>query len=529
MSDATDRASQAEAGLRVTLVPAPLTLNRYAAGVPAVPPIGLASVAASLRQDGHHVRVVDGLGEAVDQYVELSPLLLQRGLSCEETVERIAPSDVIGVGVLFSQDWPRARRLLEAIRERFPDATLLAGGEHPSADPHGVLRDTPAVDYVVCGEGELVAGELLEHLAGRAPLAGIPNLVHRGMPDDASGEALGPYGERRVRSIEDIPWPAWDLLPIRNYLDGGHGWGVHRGRSMPMIASRGCPYRCTFCSSPTMWTTRWVVRDVNDVLAEIRHYVQHYDATNFDFHDLTMIVKRRWIVEFCERILDEKLGITWQLPTGTRSEVIDDEVARLLHASGCRNVALAPESGDAELLERVQKRVDLDRVTDAVRACTRADISVKGNFMVGFPGDTYRSQWPTLRYLWKLAWLGVDDVSLTSFAPYPGSQLFREFQERGRIPTVLDDAYFDRLTSFDNLTSTESWTEHISSKGLARVRLFGLASFYAVSWTRHPSRAWARLRNFLAGREQTRLDKSLGELRRRLLTLRSSPAAGGAV
>ena len=78
---------------------------------------------------------------------------------------------------------------------------------------------------------------------------------------------------------------------------------MNRGINMPMMASRGCPYQCTFCSNPTMWTTRWVVRSPQDVIAEIKHYRAIYKATNFDFHDLTAIVKKSWIVEFCTLLI----------------------------------------------------------------------------------------------------------------------------------------------------------------------------------------------------------------------------------
>jgi radical SAM superfamily enzyme YgiQ (UPF0313 family) len=107
----------------------------------------------------------------------------------------------------------------------------------------------------------------------------------------------------RIRDLDDLPLPAWDLFPLENYLSEGHGWGVNRGRSMPIVASRGCPYQCTFCSNPNMWTTRWVVRKVDNVIEEIVLYINKYNATNFDFQDLTAIVKKDWIKDFCLKLI----------------------------------------------------------------------------------------------------------------------------------------------------------------------------------------------------------------------------------
>ena len=98
---------------------------------------------------------------------------------------------------------------------------------------------------------------------------------------------------------------------------------------MPVMASRGCPYQCTFCSNPAMWTTRWIPRDPDLLLDEMQFYQKNYGAENFDFYDLTAIVKKSWIIDFCNKIEEREMKFTWQLPSGTRTEAIDGEVARL--------------------------------------------------------------------------------------------------------------------------------------------------------------------------------------------------------
>src|SRR4029079_7397179 len=122
--------------------------------------------------------------------------------------------------------------------------------------------------------------------------------------------------------------------------------------------------------------------DVGDVVDEIASYVERYEATNVDFYDLTAIIKRDWILAFCEEIERRGLNITYQLPTGTRSEVLDEEVLRALYRTGCRNICYAPESGSPKTLARIAKKVELERMVRSIRAASKAGIVVKANLIV---------------------------------------------------------------------------------------------------------------------------------------------------
>ncbi len=107
----------------------------------------------------------------------------------------------------------------------------------------------------------------------------------------------------RSRAIDEIALPAWDLFPLENYIDRHQINGMNIGRSMPLLATRGCPYQCTFCSSPQMWTTRYIPRDPILVVDEIQHHMERYNVTNFDFQDLTAVVKRSWVIKFCNELI----------------------------------------------------------------------------------------------------------------------------------------------------------------------------------------------------------------------------------
>lgn len=504
--------------MKCTLIRCPQTMAKFVSAAYAMPPIGLAYVAASLREAGHAVAIVDTTGEALDRFtpIDADGVVLRRGLSDDEILARIEPSEVIGFGLMFSQDWLEARGLIAKVRAAHPNAVLVAGGEHFTAEPEGALRDS-MLDFILEGEGDRAICDLLEHVAGRRSIEEVPGCWYR----TTDGEVQRTAAKVRVRDVDELPWPAWDLVPVEAYLDGGYMVGVDRGRSMPMNATRGCPYQCTFCSSPTMWTTRYVTRAPADVVAEIVHYVERYGATNFDFQDLTAIVKKDWVIEFATRLLETGHRVTWQIPSGTRSEALDDEVLPLLVRSGCTNLTYAPESGDEETLRRIKKKIKPVRMIRSMRSAVKAGCNVKANLIFGFPGDSYRSILRTFGFLARLAVAGVHDISIAPLRPYPGSEIFRELQAAGRIPQPLDDGYYRGLQlGTENLpgamVAAESYTEHLSPQALERLRIAALAWFFLVSWALRPVRVARLLRALATDRQESRLDKSLVEMKRRV-------------
>jgi len=451
---------------------------------------------------------VDAIGAAPEQMLPThDERFLSHGLSGDEIAERINPdTSIIGISCMFSHEWPLTRGIIALVRNRFPEAVIVAGGEHVTALPEFCLEDCPEVDLCVIGEGERTFVDVVEALSSDKSLASIPGVVGR----EKSGIVGG--GQRaRIRALDEIAEPRWELFPLTAYLEKGYGFGVNRGRSMPVIATRGCPYQCTFCSNPTMWTTRWVARGVDEVFAEMRRFKETYAIDNFDFYDLTAIVKKKWIVEFCRKVIDSGLDFTWQLPSGTRSEAIDDEVAELLFASGCRNLSYAPESGSPAVLERIKKKIHLGEMLTSMRASIRHGLNVKANIILGFPGETHKEAWESLWFCVRMAVAGVHDMSISPFSPYPGSELFNDLQRDGRIPELTDD-YFISLAVYTDLFSTVSYSEHIGNRSLGFYRLFGMALFYGVSYLVRPWRLVRTIRNVFSEQQESRLEMSLRDL-----------------
>lgn len=497
----------------VTIIRPPLLIPSWSDSGPLTPPIGPVYLGAALREHGHKPFVIDGLGEKPFQAIKLfNGTFTAIGLKSEEIVERILPeSNIIGVSCMFSQDWPEIRRLIGLVRKRFPDKTIVGGGEHITAVESFTFKSTPEVDICVLGEGEETFVALVNALEQGKPIDDIDGLMYR----NSDGSVVRTKPRARQRHVDKIVRPAWDLVPIEAYLDNGFGYGVARGRSMPIVATRGCPYQCTFCSSPMMWTTRWYARSPVDVLDEIASYITKYGATNFDFYDLTAIVKRDWIIQFTDLIQQRGLQFTYQLPSGTRSEAIDFEVTRRLYTTGCRNMSYAPESGSAQVLKRINKRVNLERLVDSIKSAVTNKLNIKLNIIIGFPGETAKELRQTIVFLGKMALAGVHDMSISIFSPYPGSKLYEELRAQNRIPD-LSDEYFLSLAAYKDFSHSVSFTDHVSPKKLNTYRIIGFIVFYGGQYLIRPWRAFRLLKNFFQKKQESRLDKSLQDLVLRL-------------
>ena len=404
---------------------------------------------------------------------------------------------------MFSQEWPFVRSIIKTIKKVYPNVFLVCGGEHITACPEFCMKECPEIDVCVVGEGEETSIDLLKTIEQKRSLSEVNGIVFR----SETGVIRNPK-RARINKLENISWPAWDLFPLENYLSNGFGYGVNTGRTMPMLISRGCPYQCTFCSSPQMWTTKWQARNADEVIEEMQFYIDKYKVQNFDFYDLTTIVKKNWIIDFCQKAIKKNWNITWQMPAGTRSEALDDETLGLMVLSGQQMISYAPESGSAVTLQKIKKKIKVDRMKKSIKSALSKGMNVKLNLMMGFPDETHKDMFQTLIFLKDVAIMGVDDAYIGAFAPYPGSELFDQLYENGQIEK-LDDKYFFNLSSNSDIFNSYSFSKHVSTGMLAFYRLGGMLMFYIISFILHPKRIFRLFSNVIKKREESKLAMAL--------------------
>lgn len=487
------------------------------------PPLGVAYLAAALKQAGHQVCVIDAFGEAPGQVARVSgqPLNVV-GLSIDEIIRRIPRhTDLIGFSVMFSGDWLVHKRVVRAVHAAFPATPIIVGGEHASAEAAYILRHEPYVHACVRGEGEETLLDLLDAMERGKDWREVSGLCLR---DPNGGEPVTTTARKRRRNLDEIPWPAWEEIPLEAYFAKGGGFGSTRGRTMPMLASRGCPFACTFCSNPDMWGQYWNVRDPSDVVAEIKSCVERYGIDSLCFYDATTIIRRDWILRFADLLTRENLGLEWSMPSGTRSEALDDEVLAALKRSGCPKISYAPESGTVETLTRIKKHVDLDRMIRSIRAAVRQGLIVKAHIVMGFPFETVRAIWPDYKLAVRMAWAGVSDIPVYIFNPYPGGALHDEIKRKGGFPAE-GDPYEEFLASSytTSFRRVRSWSEHIGSRQLVALAWGCMTLFYTCQFVFRPWRLLVSLYRLATSRPMTMyerlpdmmIQKALGQLRRR--------------
>ena len=457
----------------ITLIRPPATDVLRFATTSVSPPIGLVYIAGSLVSAGYDVNVVDAVAANPTQTTRSFKGFLM-GLRIEEMVERVDPkTKLIGISTIFTHEWPIVVRLIDLLKESFPDVPIIVGGEHVSSMPEFCLHSSK-VDYIVMGEGEETCVEL-----ARAVFEGTPHQEIFGIAYRADDKVIVNPRRHRNLAVDDIPRPAWHLIDIPSYRKHGLIGGIDTdGVTIPMLATRGCPYQCTYCSAPNMWTTRWVARTPSNVVDEMEYYMKEFGATNFPLQDLTAIIQKDWIVEFCQLIIDRGLKITWQLPTGTRAEAIDEEVAELLQKSGIVTMAYAPESGSDETRQLIKKRIHRDKLLKSMKAAVKHNLHVSCFFVLGFPHDTVTHFRDSLKFVRTLAEAGAQDIAIGFYMALPGTELFRKLYNEGKITFNRD--YFRHILDSQKFAPSNLYMETATRPMMSYWKLRIYFEFYGA-------------------------------------------------
>jgi len=492
------------------LVPVSFSLTMRAA-----PPLGLALIAGAIEKEGYDVSVFDCVAEAPDNYFPFEGYddVAALGIDFDKLFAKLdLHYDLIGIGLMFSNNWLINRQLINLLKSKYPNALIVAGGEHASGIPEYCLQDCEGLDMVVVGEGEETISEVASLLKRGETFDQTDGIVFKKREED--NIIVSNAKRKRISEVNSIERPSWHLFPVDKYFENGIGLGVAKERSLPMLATRGCPYQCTFCSSPQMWTTKYYMRDVDNVIDEVKWLIKEYNINNVDFMDLTAIIKKRWILDFCRRLKEENLHITWQLPSGTRTEAIDMEVAIALKEAGCVNITYAPESGSDSILKDVKKKVKLHKILNSIDESYKAGLNVKLNIMIGFPDEKLSDILKTYFFLIKASFYGATDAAPSMFNPYPGSSLFNELIERGEIR--LSDEYFLKMIFTQSQHKFANYNRNMSRSTMMLLMIMGYVIFYTSNYLFRPLRAFRLIRNVYTGKYNTRGEQMLGTVLKRL-------------
>lgn len=510
--------------MKICLIRPPKYILRGTYQSPPPPPLGIALIAATLLKENYQVYAIDayaeGFGRLHNEHIELNTKadyrqidLLSNGLSFEEIAERISDdTDIIAFSIMFSINWPLDRGLMNFLGKKFPKAIIVGGGESITGLYDLKLRQVERLSVCVLGEGEETFLDLVKALEKGLPLSEVEGIVFK---DPTTGELVKNRPRKRITFLDEVPFPAWELLPIHKYEKHQTSADEEPRVSLSIMATRGCPYSCTFCTSPSMWGTRYYMRSPDNVLAEIEHDMKKFGARNFEFYDLTAIIKKDWIMEFTNLLIEKNLNITWKIPAGTRSEAIDEEVAVNLSRSGCFSITYAPESGSPRLLKEIKKKVSLTAMLASIADAKSNGMTVFINMIIGLPGETHTDMFHTMLFLVKCKRLGVDDMPLAVFRPYPGSELFNQLVSEKAIDTSTDDFFIDTILITESFKENFFHNKAISSWHYKLYIPIIYFIFYGIDYLKNPKKLYYTIKRFSEGNYESELERKVAAIRTR--------------
>lgn len=370
------------------------------------PPLGLGYLASSLRQYGYRPFLYDGTlkNASLDDFAS--------------AVEKIKP-DLIGISVL-TRGHGKAKEMIRILKKKFPKITIVIGGTQVTAAPKEVILDLGA-DFGVIGEGEVTLLELVKELEKtKNNFRKINGLAYK----TAFGKFKINAPRELISNLDDLPFPAWDLMPPKEYriapiLEPARGSPI-----APIMTSRGCPFNCTFCASNVIWKRRIRFRSVENVIAEIKMLKEKFGIKEFHFCDdnFTMDIKRA--ERICDALIKEKINLPWQCPNGVRIDRLTIPLLKKMKRAGCYSVGLGIESGNRRILKKINKQLDLKIIPNVLKNLKRIGIESYGFFILGLPGETKKTAQETIDFALKYPF---DRVWFNIFTPYPGSPSFSDW------------------------------------------------------------------------------------------------------
>lgn len=384
--------------------------------------LGISQLSAILKREGHEVHLAFSVSLFHDRDHLHLPYLARIFDDRQRVIDKIKETqpDVLAFSVLTATyQW--ALSIAREAKILFPELKVIFGGVHASALPERVIEQ-PEVDIVVIGEADIAFPRICAALEdGGLTGQEISNTLYK-LPDGS--RVRGPQ-DGFVTDLDSLPH--FDKAIWEEY--------VPQHDSYLTMASRGCPYRCTFCFNsffanlPGDKKTGYIrQRSVDHVMEELRVVKARYRPRLIRFYDDVFIINKPWLKEFCERY-GEEIGLPFQVEI--HANYMSEDIARMLADAGCVQVDLGVQSANESFKRRVVKRSEKnDKVADSIAWLKKYHIHVRAHHLFGLPGEPLESQ-EMARQLFLRSTPGMIDTYFVMF--YPGTEIVGQALASGRI------------------------------------------------------------------------------------------------
>lgn len=375
-----------------------------------LPSRGLLSLAACLKQNGFEVGYIDA------DFLNLSN---------DDVLSRIDTfgADVVGITMNTFQA-KTGMDLAKTIRRKNADLRIVVGGPHPSALRGQLLEDCPEIDISCVGEGEDTIVDIAKELQADGDISIIKGISYR-----RNGALYDNPDQELIKDLDKIPFPAYELAGDLKCYPGAQP--VLKIPSMHIMASRGCPYKCIFCTK-SVWGNKVRFRKPEKIIDEVEFLHNKFGINEVFFQDDTMNVNRKWFFNVCDEIIARKLNssMAFKTPFRVNNRLIDEELLEKAREAGFWMIFYGVESGNQKVLDTIKKGTTIAEIERAFELTHKAGIKTIAAFMVGNLGDTEE----TIQDSVELAKRIKPEVSGFSIAtPLPGTEFYEIAKEHGWI------------------------------------------------------------------------------------------------
>lgn len=371
---------------------------------PIFPPLGLAYIAALLRENGVEAKILEA--NAFD-------------LGYEQIKQAIIKDNPEFIGLTATTCLIQEASRIAKIAKECSNAKIIVGGIHASCMPQKTLEEFPDIDIIVRGEGEYI---ILDIAQGK-PLNEIWGVSYR------DGDKIINNPERGViEDLNKLPFPARDLLPMRKYFSAG----ARRRPSDYILSSRGCPYSCIFCADYLVHGKRFRARSPENVVAEIEMLIEKYGIREFDFVDDNFTLLPERVEKICDMLIEKGINkrVVWRCSNGVRIDRLSPALLKRMKKAGCYMLSLGIESGDEKILENIKKGITLDGVRKTVQWCKAVGIETRGLFMLGNLGENEETMNRTIEFAKSL---DLDTATFHITVPFPMTEYWNIIEKEGKI------------------------------------------------------------------------------------------------
>lgn len=385
---------------------------------PNLVPLGLAYIAAVLRQEGHQVEVMD-----------INAFRWNQG-EIEEKIKK-AEFHLAGTGGIVTV-YRYIKWLVSTLKKYHPDKKVMVGGSVATSVPRTLMERT-ATDIACIGEGERTAKEVVWALEKGGDLSQVDGIWYK----DKKNGIHATKAREPIKDLDCLPLAAYDLFPMDIYLRNPVGapnrnkWidgcPVDNTLSINLFATRGCPYKCIYCYHDFMGQG-YRTRSPQNVLSEMEMLYQRYGVKYFHFVDDEFVMNKKFLHEFCKKVRESGLGFTWGC-SGRVNLMTEDLIATMAN-SGCVLIGYGIESGSQKMLDIMRKRVTVEQAKQAVQLTQKYLGWADCSFMIGTPGETRKTIQETIDFCKELNL--VPEV-IFFITPYPGAELYEIAKAQNKI------------------------------------------------------------------------------------------------